>query len=57
MRKHKKVITLNDWTDDFPMGVPTEEEFEKAWEYQKGIAHDISIDNMLDYKEYWPQSK
>jgi len=37
-------VTLGDWTESFPMGVPTEEEYQRVWELQKEDGSNLIYD-------------
>lgn len=48
-------VTMGDWANEFPMGVPTDEEYKRVWELQKitpppGI---IGGDNLIDDFKAW----
>ena len=48
-------VTLGDWTSAFPMGIPTDEEYERVWDMQK-VVPDLDKgrgDNMIDDFEQW----
>lgn len=45
-------VSLTQWTDEFPWGVPTEEVYEKTWDLQKDGGA-----NLLDRHKYWPGQK
>lgn len=53
-RRDWKPLMLDDWVDAFPMGVPDKEESHRIWDHQKGWAHKIKVDNLLDDFGYWP---
>jgi hypothetical protein len=42
-------ISMTQWTDEFPMGVPTDEVYRDTWELQKDGGA-----NLLDRLKYWP---
>lgn len=52
----KSRITLREFVEIFPMGIPTSTSREKFWCNQKGRQHDIDVDNMLDQMvpSVWP---
>jgi hypothetical protein len=54
-RELGRPYTMGDLTNDFPMGFPTKEGMEKAWDRQKGYTQDppVKCDNMLDKAEPW----
>lgn len=55
LTKQKKVLTINDWCNYFPMGVPTEEERERCWVEQKQARTDATLtDNKIDDYANWP---
>ena len=47
---HNQQLTISDWTNVFPLGVPTPEEYTRVWDAQKvqGIP-----DNALDNHSNW----
>ena len=50
---NKKELSVSDYADIFPNGVPTESELQKIWESQKierGEDNILGSDNLLDYK-------
>lgn len=47
----KRMLTVNDWTMAFPMGVPTEEECSRIWDLQK--QEGAPAGNGLDRGEVW----
>lgn len=51
----KKVLTVGDWCEMFPVGTPTPEECERWWDAQKVTWERKSLesDNMVDYPELW----
>lgn len=42
-------ISMTQWTDQFPSGVPTDEFYEVTWDLQKDGGA-----NLLDNVKYWP---
>lgn len=52
--KQGRKVTMEDWINEFPMGVPTEEEYQAMWELQKikGPTNGGS-DNMIDDFRNW----
>jgi hypothetical protein len=51
-QKNKKtLLTLNDWANMFPWGMPTKEEFHQMWDSQKREGEPLG--NMVDNPEYW----
>lgn len=49
-------LTLHDMVNDFPMGFPTRDGYQAAWDAQKGYLQDPpipKIDNLLDQAETW----
>jgi len=57
--KQGRQVTMSDWAMSFPMGVPTEEEYERMWDLQKvtpepGI---FATDNMVDDFKSWSLPK
>ena len=57
--KHGRQVTLHDWTMSFPMGIPTEEEYERMWDLQKVIPEPgvFRTDNMVDDFNSWSMPK
>lgn len=49
----KKLYTLSDFVHMFPMGVPSESSFHKAWDEQKQNADLPGGDNMLDTEKFY----
>lgn len=49
----KAMYTLTDFVHMFPMGVPSESSFEKAWADQKQKADSPGGDNMLDSEKFY----
>jgi hypothetical protein len=52
----------DSWTDwnAFGNGVPTDEGYAQAWEFQKGQTHglvDIHAGNLLDLEDCWPKRR
>lgn len=43
-------ISMTQWTDELPMGVPVEEVYEEVWKLQK----ESDGKNLLDRLVYWP---
>ena len=56
-RKNWQRITIDDWVNAFPMGIPIEEEQLKAWDAQKrtGLPPRNMTDNLLDDVRLWPR--
>lgn len=55
--KKAKVLTMENWTDAFPDGVATDEEFSRVWLEQKMTREDRDggmTDNWLDTGAVWP---
>lgn len=52
--KQGRKVTMEDWINEFPMGVPTEEEYSAMWELQK-IKKPTRLggDNMIDDFSNW----
>lgn len=53
-RKLGKVITIAEWTELSPNGVPTEQAYQDFWAAQK--KHDAPSNNYLDTQEAWEHS-
>jgi len=53
MNKGKIMLTFTDLSEFFPIGFPSESEFERVWDSQKGHLHGEKCDNMLDNEEIW----
>lgn len=52
--KTGRPVTLADWVQYFPMGIPTEEEYQRVWELQKITPPPGIIgDNMIDDFKQW----
>jgi hypothetical protein len=49
----QKLLTIGDWANEFPMGLPTREAMSKCWDYQKGGTHGLQTDNLIDQGDYW----
>lgn len=49
----KVMYTLSDFVNLFPMGLPSESSFEKAWDEQKQDADLPGGDNMLDTEKFF----
>lgn len=49
----KIMYTLSDFVNMFPMGLPSESSFEKAWDEQKQKADLPGGDNMLDSEKFY----
>lgn len=45
----ERVLTIKDFAQRFPMGVPTPSEYSRLWDLQKGEHGE----NRLDFKENW----
>jgi hypothetical protein len=55
-KRKKSLLTLEDWCEIFPWGVPTEKEFITWWGTQKVAPEDrgpMEPDNLVDYSELW----
>ena len=50
-------VMLKDWVEEFPMGVPTEEEYQRVWELQKITPVDRGGDNLIDDFSQWSLPK
>ena len=46
---YKGLISITQWADEFPNGIPTDEHYESCWEKQKNNSY-----NFLDNIDYWP---
>lgn len=61
--KKGEEVTMSDWCDAFPMGIPSAQACQDAWEYQKvhnrvsniDVMKRPASDNCLDYQEFWPK--
>ena len=50
-----KKVGITEWVEYFPMGIPTDEGKEAAWDGQKGMNIGLSgVDNWLDDLNNWP---
>lgn len=45
-----RTLTLEDWTNAFPLGIPSEQGYDAAWDTQKGKG---PLGNLLDSSETW----
>lgn len=53
-QKHDKMLTTTELSYSFPLGFPTEDAMHEIWEGQKGHAHGLECDNILDSSlEVW----
>ena len=50
--KQGRKVTMEDWINEFPMGVPTEDEYSAMWELQK-VKPPAKGDNMIDDFSNW----
>ena len=50
-QKRDRFITIQEWTEDFPDGIPTDDEMRRIWKLQKSSVP--GQDNLLDRKETW----
>jgi len=46
-------VTMGVLSKYFPWGFPSEEAQMACWDDQKGHAHDIKADNLMDMAEWW----
>jgi hypothetical protein len=62
--KNGSLLTLKDWCEAFPFGIPTDDAAKATWLYQKVDNRITNIDrtqprwvsdNCLDYAEFWPK--
>lgn len=53
--KRNEEVTMVMWADEFPMGVPTDAEYHRLWDMQKGKPGE-KIDNWLDDFGVWPKN-
>lgn len=55
----QRPVTLSDFVNIFPMGIPSKDSLGKFWDYQKGRNHNVGVDNMLDQMvpSVWPSIK
>ena len=54
--KNKQLITVLDWVDNFPFGVPSDDAYQNTWKAQKVSNHEYSdgiSDNHMDNIEFW----
>jgi hypothetical protein len=52
------ILKISDLAAQFPMGFPNEDAKNECWDAQKGHAHNVPGDNLMDQLEYWqPESK
>lgn len=54
LTKQKKCLTISDWCQWFPVGIPTEEEKHRCWLEQKKETIDDMNDNKIDDFANWP---
>lgn len=47
----KSLLTIEDWANIFPFGMPSEKEFDQMWDSQK--KSDEPLGNMVDNPENW----
>ena len=50
-KRNLLIITLEEISDIFPNGLPSEETWKKLWYKQKVFRKDLDSDNLLDYKK------
>jgi hypothetical protein len=50
-------LVLDDITNTFAMGFPDNNGYQEKWDYQKGFARGLEIDNCLDNVAWWPKIK
>lgn len=50
--KERREVTIMDWVDEFPMGVPLMSEYERLWDEQK---QQTGIQNCMDDLAAWPK--
>lgn len=48
-----KKVTLQTFAFAFPEGVPSEQATQKCWDAQKGHAHGVKADNLMDNRDWW----
>jgi hypothetical protein len=54
LTKQKKHLTISDWCQWFPVGIPTEEEKHRCWLEQKKEMDESHSDNKIDDFTNWP---